>query len=122
VSILCSISGHNTSEDRISNAGHQFARCTRCSADLIEIDSRWATAPRGFRIVWKAVPKTAEEPSAACEGELTSAQEREAASPKHPERRGVDRRVNRYALAYTGLERRRKRDRRQNFGKKAATS
>jgi hypothetical protein len=34
----------------------------------------------------------------------------------------VDRRVNRYALAYTGIERRRNRDRRQSFGKKAATS
>ena len=35
------------------------------------------------------------------------------------ERRRVERRVNRYAVAYTGIERRRSRDRRTNFGKKA---
>jgi hypothetical protein len=125
VSILCSIGGHSPSEQRIRNAGYHFARCTRCSADLVERDGRWSCAPRGFRIIWKAVPREAEpilelvdelQPEPQLEGEG------DQASPVHQERRGVDRRVNRYALAYKGVERRRNRDRRQSFGKKAASS
>ena len=123
VSILCSVGGHSPSEQRIRNGGHHFARCTRCNSDLIESDGRWATAPRGFRIIWKAVPREA-EPVLELVNELEAEPESQApeAPALHQERCGVDRRVNRYALAYKGIERRRNRDRRQSFGKKAASS
>ena len=42
----------------------------------------------------------------------------ETAEPVYPERRRLDRRVNPYAFAYKGKERRRNRDRRNNFGRK----
>jgi hypothetical protein len=122
MSILCSISGHSVSEQRIRNAGHHFGRCTRCNSDLVENDGRWSTAPRGFRIIWKDVPREA-EPILELEDELEPEPEADKAeaAPVHHERRGVERRVNRYALAYQGIERRRDRDRRQNFGRKAAS-
>jgi hypothetical protein len=122
VHLLCSIGGHSVSEQRIRNAGHHFGRCTRCSADLVEKDGRWSTAPRGFRIIWKEVPREA-EPLLELQDEFVPEPEGQEAEPlPAQERRGVDRRVNRYALAYTGIERRRNRDRRQSFGRKAATS
>ena len=123
VSILCSVGGHSASEQRIRNAGHHFARCTRCNTDLVETDGRWATAPRGFRVIWKAVPREA-EPVLELVDELEAEPETQEpeTQPPYQERRGVDRRVNRYALAYKGIERRRNRDRRQSFGKKAASS
>lgn len=123
MSILCSIGGHSASEERIRNAGHHFARCTRCGNDLVEADGRWSTAPRGFRIIWKAVPREAEPVLELVDEFEPEQQGEEAETPLvHQDRRGVERRVNRYALAYKGLERRRNRDRRQSFGKKAASS
>jgi hypothetical protein len=105
------------------NAGHHFARCTRCGGDLVEADGRWSTAPKGFRIIWKAVPREVEPVLELCdELELQPEQDVTDLPVAHQERRGVERRVNRYALAYQGIERRRSRDRRQSFGKKAASS
>lgn len=105
------------------NAGHHFARCTRCNSDLIEAEGRWSTAPKGFRIIWKAMPREA-EPILELDAELEAESEpQESEAPaNHQDRRGLERRVNRYALAYQGVERRRNRDRRQSFGKKAASS
>jgi hypothetical protein len=125
--LICSISGHSASEQRIRNAGHHFARCTRCNADLVENDGRWSTAPRGFRVIWKAV---AEDTQSVLElqDELEAEPQPEApadgveAPASDQDRRGLDRRVNRYAVVYKGIERRRNRDRRQSFGKKSAAS
>jgi hypothetical protein len=130
VSLLCSIGGHSASGQRIRNAGHHFARCARCNADLVESEGRWATAPRGFRVIWKAVPDKGAELVLELEDEfepdvrpaLETAEEEQPEAELHPERRGLERRVNRYALAYKGIERRRDRDRRQSFGKKTASS
>jgi hypothetical protein len=119
---LCSISGHSVSEQRIRNGGHHFARCTRCSADLVEKDGRWSVAPRGFRIIWKAVSREAETILELEDEFVPEPEPQEAEHSPLQERRGVERRVNRYALAYQGMERRRNRDRRQSFGKKAASS
>jgi hypothetical protein len=119
---LCSISGHSPSGQRIRNAGHHFGRCTRCNADLVENDGRWSTAPRGFRIIWKEVPREAKPILELLDEFVPEPQAQEAEPLPVQERRGVERRVNRYALAYHGIERRRDRDRRQSFGKKAASS
>jgi hypothetical protein len=125
--LICSISGHSASEQRIRNAGHHFARCTRCNADLVENDGRWSTAPRGFRVIWKSVPQETQsildlDVELELESELeTSAVEAEATETPE-DRRGLDRRVNRYAVVYKGIERRRNRDRRQSFGRKSAAS
>ena len=122
--LICSISGHSVSEQRIRNAGHHFARCTRCNADLVENDGRWSTAPRGFRVIWKAVAQDVLD----LEHEFQPEPEPEASSDEaeapagDQDRRGLDRRVNRYAVAYKGIERRRNRDRRQSFGRKSAAS
>jgi hypothetical protein len=125
--LICSISGHSASNQRIRNAGHHFARCTRCNADLVENDGRWSTAPRGFRVIWKAVaPETQSvldldvelEPESQPEAPV----EETEASQVPEDRRGLDRRVNRYAVVYKGIERRRNRDRRQSFGRKSAAS
>jgi hypothetical protein len=123
VKLFCSIGGHSASEQRMRNAGHHFARCTRCGIDLVEHEGRWSTAPKGFRIIWKSVPREA-EPILELQDEFVGQPETGEAgnTADYPERRGVDRRVNRYALAYKGIERRRSRDRRQSFGKKAASS
>jgi hypothetical protein len=121
VKLLCSIGGHSPSEQRIRNAGNHFARCTRCGFDLVENDGRWSTAPKGFRIIWKSVPREA-EPVLELQDEFVPEPEEAENMAAPQERRGVDRRVNRYALAYKGVERRRSRDRRQSFGKKAASS
>jgi hypothetical protein len=121
--ILCSISGHSASEQRIRNAGHHFARCTRCNADLVENEGRWSTAPRGFRVIWRAVPQDVLDLEHEFEGEPEPALSEEVAAIEgDQDRRGLDRRVNRYAVVYKGIERRRNRDRRQNFGRKSAAS
>ncbi len=54
--LICRIGGHRASSETIRNAGRHFSRCTRCSSDLVEEDGAWATAPAGFRIVWKKLP------------------------------------------------------------------
>ena len=78
MSILCELTGHRASENRIRNAGHHFARCTRCNADLVERESRWTTAPKGYRIIWRAAEQ---EPL-----ELTvEALQLEAPEPEAPE-------------------------------------
>jgi hypothetical protein len=118
--LLCSISGHSPSGQRIRNGGHHFARCTRCNADLVESDGRWATAPRGFRVIWKAVAPEADTVLDLVNELQPEAQPEAPASDQ--DRRGLDRRVNRYAVAYKGIERRRNRDRRQSFGRKSAAS
>lgn len=126
MSIFCSVGGHRPSEQRIRNAGHHFARCTRCGADLVEVDERWSTAPAGFRIIWKAARELEVlelEAELEAEAQLPSDEQCAPASDQeYPERRRIDRRVNRYAVAYTGIERRRSRDRRQSFGKKSASA
>lgn len=140
--ILCAFSRHQAIGHTILNDGYHFSRCSRCNADLVEVEGGWSAAPRGYRIVWKSEPKplraenevpstadpflapppeeavAAEEAAAFAEAAEEPVSE-ENPEPGFPERRRLDRRVNPYAFAYKGKERRRNRDRRTNFGRKA---
>lgn len=152
VSIACGLAGHQASDRTIRNGGRHFSSCKRCRADLVETGGRWATAPAGFRIVWKKVADRTLEPALPAEElfadtlllddpvpdedvpameleeevlkeplpsflQKRSASGREAGQPD--ERRRVERRASRKASSYSGVERRRSRDRRSGFGKKA---
>ena len=140
--ILCAFSRHRASARIILNDGYTFSRCSRCNADLVQVEGAWAAAPHGYRIVWKSdtIPVRAEEEVPATAGpfpappaeEAVAAEEaaafpeaaeepvsEENPEPSFPERRRLDRRVNPYAFAYKGKERRRNRDRRNHFGRKA---
>jgi hypothetical protein len=64
LSIYCAMAGHKASAATIRNGGHHFARCTRCGADLVEHDDVWTTAPKGYRIVWRAPERELVEPGA----------------------------------------------------------
>ena len=138
--LLCAFSRHLASDQTILNDGYHFSRCSRCDADLVEVEGGWSAAPRGYRIVWKSEIKPAPAPAdeageeaASAPGEAASIADEETPAlvepavepapagrlePVHQERRRLDRRVNPYAFAYKGKERRRNRDRRNNFGRK----
>lgn len=125
MTFFCALRGHLPSEDVIANGGYTFSRCTRCSADLVEEDGRWAPPPRGFRIVWRkaegeARPSESTGPSPLevvtnAEGPIDPADRR-----ARPERRVARDRSLPNFLA--GKDRRRSRDRRAGFGKKARPS
>lgn len=51
--LACSLMGHQAAPEVIANAGDQFSRCTRCSANLVRIDGKWATPPKGYAIIWR---------------------------------------------------------------------
>ena len=115
--ILCAFDRHRVSDRRILNDGYHFSRCTRCEADLVEVEGGWSAAPSGYRIVWKSQAKPAPQQAEAAEESGD-----EPAAPVFQERRRLDRRVNPHAFAYKGKERRRNRDRRTSFGKKSETA
>jgi hypothetical protein len=55
--LLCLARLHRPTPDRVWNAGHYFARCRRCQADLIRrLHGPWQPVPKGFRVVWRAKP------------------------------------------------------------------
>jgi hypothetical protein len=60
--IVCAIAGHPVSARAIKNAGMNFSRCTRCSADLVEADGRWGSPPTGYKVIWRKQPEPAELP------------------------------------------------------------
>lgn len=143
MTIHCALAGHRASSETIFNGGHNFARCTRCRTDLVEQQGKWAPPPKGFRIVWRKAQAAAagadrsgdvlELASAlAAEPELplpseASADWLEAAEAEAPqtempaplERRRVDRRAPGSHPNFAGPDRRRQ-QRRQEFGKRAA--
>ncbi len=98
---------------------------------MVEVDGRWSTAPKGHRIIWKSAPKGEApvpveadipvETDIPLELDLVLEAEEGVAAPPE-ERRTLDRRVNRYAVAYKGKERRRNQDRRKNFGRKESAA
>lgn len=53
MSLLCFVQGHSPSEEQVWNRGYSFAKCRRCSCDLIRSDADWEIVPRGLRVVWK---------------------------------------------------------------------
>ena len=114
--IICDLGGHRASAETIRNGGHHFARCTRCNADLVEHEGAWKSAPKGFRIVWKAIEAEPLELTEIASSSEETAEE--APQPVVQERRGVDRRAPAGTQPkFTGVDRRRG-DRRASFGKK----
>lgn len=63
MSILCFIQGHSPSDEQVWNRGYSFARCHRCSCDMIRSDADWEAVPRGHRVVWKAGPHEHSRPA-----------------------------------------------------------
>lgn len=63
MSILCFIQGHEPSDEQVWNRGYSFARCRRCSCDMIRSDADWEAVPRGHRVVWKAGPHEHSRPA-----------------------------------------------------------
>ena len=146
MTIYCALAGHRASSDTIFNGGHNFARCTRCKADLVERAGTWSTPPKGFRIVWRkaegmvrehsaldilelatslaaepvAAPPEAAAPEAASELllEETAPEDAEPVIAAPLERRRVDRRAPGGSHPnFAGPDRRRQ-NRRQEFGKR----
>jgi hypothetical protein len=56
MSILCFIQGHFPSDEQVWNRGYSFARCRRCSCDMIRSDADWEVVPAGHRVVWRTGP------------------------------------------------------------------
>ena len=81
MTIYCALAGHRASPDTISNGGHNFARCARCKADLVEQAGAWSSPPKGFRIVWRKAEGSVREHSALDVIELATAL---AAEPEAP--------------------------------------
>lgn len=119
---ICAFKGHSAAAQTIRNQGYHFARCGRCGTDLLEQDGKWAAAPQGFRIVWRSAAEAAPHTPAAV---LTAADRDTAPQPPAPEpaeRRAYrDRRQKNAELPafLGGKDRRRSRDRRKGFGKRA---
>jgi len=63
MSILCFIQGHSPSDEQVWNRGYSFARCRRCSCDMIRSDADWDVVPRGHRVVWKSGPQEHSRPA-----------------------------------------------------------
>lgn len=138
MSLVCIVRRHSAASNVISNAGHNFTRCTRCGADLLERDGVWALAPKGFRIVWKVssasspLPVTGSPteadralPTAANDGEPYSKSDCLGAQPEAASfidrRARVDRRVSscgNLPIFLNGRDRRQLNDRRAVFGNK----
>lgn len=53
MSLLCTVQGHAPSSEQVWNRGYSFAKCRRCSCDMIRSDGEWRTVPRGHKVVWK---------------------------------------------------------------------
>ena len=125
MSITCALFGHSASGKIIRNAGNSFTACARCKDDLVEVDGKWINAPTGFRVVWKdraadtAQPLPAALPPPEPVLDLTEL----APPPPLKPRARQDRRTGgspKPPAFLGGMDRRRGRDRRRAFGKKAA--
>lgn len=112
--IFCALAGHRAATDTVCNDGTNFSNCTRCGADLVEIDGAWGEAPKGFRI------RRAGAAGATARSVADAAPPPAAADPSGEQRTFSDRRANPGALPafLGGRERRRLRDRRKGFGRK----
>lgn len=54
MSILCAMGGHEAGGEQVYNGGYYFARCTRCSRDMVRCGAAWQMVPSGHRVVWKS--------------------------------------------------------------------
>ena len=116
----CRFKGHVPGDRIVRNAGHGFARCTRCGADIVETDGKWSVPPKGARIVWTdAERRQAAEAAEAAEADRPAPpSRREAVSDR---RRAEDRRKKKGPLPafLAGKDRRSgQRDRRTAFGRR----
>jgi hypothetical protein len=53
MAIFCALGRHSVDSRGIRNGKYEFARCQRCSCDLMRSGSDWKRVPRGFKVVWK---------------------------------------------------------------------
>ena len=66
MTLRCSLLGHDAGTARYRNRGQDFAICHHCGSDLMRAgDADWATAPEGFRIVWREVGRSDDAASVA---------------------------------------------------------
>ena len=50
----CILLGHAAADDGRWNQGYFFARCKRCSCDLIRTSGDWSQVPLGYQVNWKS--------------------------------------------------------------------
>jgi hypothetical protein len=53
VALSCAIGRHLVEDCGIRNGKYEFARCGRCSCDLMRSNGNWKRVPKGFKVVWK---------------------------------------------------------------------
>jgi hypothetical protein len=52
--VLCRLGVHAAALRHVSNHGYDFSSCQRCGRTLLRVGAqRWATPPRGYRVVWR---------------------------------------------------------------------
>jgi hypothetical protein len=52
--VLCRLGVHAAALRHVSNHGYDFSSCQRCGRTLVRAGARrWATPPRGYRVVWR---------------------------------------------------------------------
>jgi hypothetical protein len=99
----CRVLGHAALPQHHRNQDMEFARCARCSTDLVRAagEEEWRTVPPGHHVVWCGV----ESGSAAAVAARMQAPPRRRA-PRSPERervRGQQRRTRPHRKAGPGL-------------------
>jgi hypothetical protein len=64
--VLCSLTGHKAdAAQAVWNGGICFGRCSRCGCDLVRTIRDVWQVPRGYKVVWRASPKSDPKPIAA---------------------------------------------------------
>jgi hypothetical protein len=114
--MICTITGHKATTRTVWNEGTHFARCTRCSTDLIEVEGHWHKPPPWLRVVWR---KAQPAPVASLPPPIDLAPDKVTIVAVEDERSGLERRADpgRQAPAALRVDRRRGGERRK--GKKA---
>jgi len=77
--LLCLAGRHRIAPVIVVNAGIGFGSCQSCRREMVRARARWRPVPKGFRIVWKPVERTA--PVMPREIPLLMAPEVEAVEP-----------------------------------------
>jgi hypothetical protein len=66
MSLVCSLTGHKAdAEGALWNGGICFGKCSRCGCDLVRTIRDVWQVPRGYKVVWRAMPNSNPEPVAA---------------------------------------------------------
>jgi hypothetical protein len=64
--LVCSLTGHKAdAAQAVWNGGICFGKCSRCGCDLVRTIRDLWQVPRGYKVVWRASPKSDPEPIAA---------------------------------------------------------